>query len=289
MPAALLPGTSIPKAPRVNLFPKSSGSSRRRSRGGFNRVTIEVQGLNAVIEHFFTVAQLTNQLSPGVVDFYADTVVHNARQFVRKKTWATHDSIKSSGPIMSGSGDFSAWITAESVAARFLEFGTINMPAYPFMIPAIDMIEKDFIRAFIEIAKIPDQLSNRVTLSGDVGRDSRVRSPISALRSGLYSTSKFLGDISVFGGRQGLSPIRGFALSTARLLGDLNAAMTGQIGSRFSHRLRGRATGRLAGFGSASLTASKTYSGSFTGGQRIYNRLVGRVSAPVITTNFPGL
>ena len=285
---ALLAGTSIPSAPPVNLFPKSSGSSRRRSRGGFNRVTIEVQGLNAVIENFFTIAELTHQLTPGLVYFFDDTVFHNARQFVRKKTWATHDSIHSSGPIMSGSGDFSAWISAESIAARFLEFGTINMPAYPFMLPAVDMIEKDFIRAFVEIAKIPDQLS-RTGLSGDVGRDSRVRSPISALRSGLYSTSKFLGDISVLGGRSTLSPIRGFALSMARLLGDMNAAMTGQIATRFSTRLRGRATGRLAGFGSASLTASKTYSGSFTGGQRIYNRLVGRISSPIISTNFPGL
>ena len=289
MPAVLLPGTSIPKAPKINLFPKSSGSSRRRVRGGFSQTTIEVQGLNAVIEHLYTVAALTNQLAPGVVDFYADVVVHNARQFVRKKTWATHDSIKSSGVVTSQMGDFSAWISAESVPARFLEFGTINMPAYPFMIPAIDMIEKDFIRAFIDIAKIPDQLSSRVSLSGDVGRDSRVKSPISSLRSGLYSTSKFLGDIAVFGGRGAISPIRSFAITTARLLGDVNAAMTGQIGARFSTRLRGRATGRLAGFGSASLTASKSYSGSFTGSQRIYNRFVGRLSSPIVSTNFPGL
>ena len=69
----------------------------------------------------------------------------------------------------------------------------------------------------------------------------------------------------------------------ARLLGDVNAGMTGAIGQRISHRLRGRATGRLAGFGSASLSASKSYTGSFTGGQRIYNRFVGRLSSPVIT------
>ena len=35
--------------------------------------------------------------------------------------------------------------------------------------------------------------------------------------------------------------------------------------------------------GAASLTAYRSYTGSFTGGQRVYNRLVGRLSSPVIT------
>ncbi len=273
MPSPLLPGTSI-------AIPK--GSSGR----GISSTTIEIQGLGAVIEHFFTIARLTEELAPQVVDFYADVVVHNARQFVRKKTWATHDSIsKGEGVFVSGFNNksFDAEIFASTPQARFLEWGTVNMPAYPFMIPAIDMVEKDFIRAFVDIAKIADQLSTRVSLQGDVGRDARVRNPISRLRSGLYSASKFLGDIAVFGGVGGLSPLRSNLLSMARLLGDVNASMTGAIGMRVSHRLRGRAVGRLAGFGSASLTASRSYTGSFTGGQRVYNRFVGRLSSPVIT------
>lgn len=285
---ALLSGTSIPVARPPNLFPKSSGFSRRKSRGSFKRVTFEVHGLNTLTEHWFTVAALTDALAPAVCDFYADVIVHNARQFVRKDTWATHDSInKGNGVIRSAMGDYSVWIGAETLQARFLEFGTVNMPAYPFMIPAIDMVENDFIRAFGDIAKIADTVTGQASLRGDVGRDGRIRSPIGRLRSGLYSVSKVLGDVSVFGGRQFLSPIRAFALRGARLIGDVNAVMRGAAGMRVSHRLRGRATGRLQGFGSASLSFSKSYTGGL-GGQRVYNRFVGRLSAPIVSTNIGG-
>lgn len=285
---SILPGTSIPAARAPNLFPKSAGFSRRKVRGAFNRVTFEVQGLETLVEHWFTVAVLTDALTPGVLDFYADVITHNARQFVRKDTWATHDSInKGNGVIRSAIGDYSVWIGAETIQARFLEFGTVNMPAFPFMIPAIDMVEKDFIRAFGDIAKIADTVTGQVSLRGDVGKDGRIRSPISGLRSGLYSISKFLGDVSVFGGREFLSPIRGFALRAARGLGDVNAIMQGAAGMRISRRLRGRATGRLAGFGSASLTFGKTYTASL-GGQRIYNRFAGRLTAPIVSTNLGG-
>jgi HK97 gp10 family phage protein len=290
MPASsLLSGTSIPRG-KIDLFPKSSGFNRRKARGSFSRTTFEVQGLNVLTEHWYTVAVLTDQLAFAAVDFYSDIVIHNARQFVPKDTWATHDSInKDPGVVRSAIGDYSAWIGPTTFYSRFLEFGTIKMSPRPFMIPAVDMIEKDFIRTFEQIARIPDQITPRVMLSGGFGRDRRARSPISSLRSGLYSISKFLGDISVFGGREFLSPIRSFAITGARLLGDVDATMRGRIGARFSHRLRGRAVGRLSGFGTASLTASKAYSGSFTGGHRIYNRLVGRLSAPVVSTRLPGL
>ena len=283
---SLLPGTSIKKARPPDLFPKSAGFSRRKARGSFSRTTFEVQGLNTLVEHWATVAALTDALAPAVLDFYADVTVHNARQFVRKDTWATHDSIdKGGGVVRSAMGDYSVWMGASTLQARFLEYGTIKMPAYPFMIPAIDMIEKDFIRAFGDIAAIADTVTAQARITGDVGKDARVRSPISAMRSGLYSLSKALGDISVFGGREFLSPIRSFALMGARLLGDVDSVMRGTLNLRISRRLTGRATGRLRGLGSASLFGSKTYSGlaGGTGGQRIYNRFVGRISTPVVT------
>lgn len=289
--AALLPGTSIKPARAPNLFPKSSGFNRRKSRGAFNRVTFEVQGLNTLVQHWNTVAALTDALTPAVLDFYADVTVHNARQFVRKDTWATHDSIdKGSGVVRSAMGDYSVWMGASTPQSRFLEYGTIKMPAYPFMIPAIDMIEKDFFRAFRDIAAIADTVTGQARISGDVGKDGRVRSPVSGMRSGLYSLSKVLGDISVFGGREFLSPVRAFALHGARLLGDTSSIMRGTLGTRISHRLRGRATGHLRGFGTASLFASKTYSGlpGGTGGQRIYNRFTGRLAAPIVSTNLSG-
>jgi len=288
---ALLPGTSIKPARRPNLFPKSAGFSRRKSRGAFNRTTFEVQGLNTLVEHWDTVAALTEALTPAVLDFYADVTVHNARQFVRKDTWATHDSIdKGSGVVRSAIGDYSVWMGASTLQSRFLEFGTIKMQAYPFMIPAIELIEKDYVRAFRDIAGIADAVAGRVRIRGDVGKDGRVRSPISRLRSGLYSTSKALGDVSVFGGRSFLSPIRSFELGAARLLGDVSAVMRGTLNTRISRRLQGRATGRLRGFGSSSLFASKTYSElpGGPGSERVYNRFVGRATSPIISTNLGG-
>ena len=276
---ALLPGTSI-RPTKANL----KGFIPRNKRSSFSGVTFEIQGLNVLTEHWFVVAQLTDQLAPGVLDFYADIITHNARQFVRKDTWATHDSIdKGDGVMRFANGDYEVDIGADTLQARFLEWGTVNQPAYPFMVPALDMSEKDYFRAFLDIARIADTVSGRASLRGDVGRDGRIRSPISRARSGLYSLSKVLGDISVFGGREFLSPIRQFALLAARGIGDVDSLMKGAMGARISRRLRGRATGRLAGFGSASLSASRTYTAS-VGGQRIYNRLVGRISAPVVTT-----
>ena len=276
---ALLPGTSI-RPTKANL----KGFIPRNKRSSFSGVTFEIQGLNVLTEHWFVVAQLTDELAPGVLDFYADIITHNARQFVRKDTWATHDSIdKGDGVMRFGNGDYEVDIGADTLQARFLEWGTVNQPAYPFMVPALDMSEKHYQRAFLDIIKIACTINGKASLRGDVGRDGRIRSPISRARSGLYSLSKALGDISVFGGREFLSPIRQFALLAARGIGDVDSAMKGAMGARISRRLRGRATGRLQGFGSASLSASRTYTGS-VGGQRIYNRFVGRISAPVVST-----
>jgi HK97 gp10 family phage protein len=283
--APLLAGTSIkPFGP----IPTKTMAKRKGKR--LSGAVIEVQGLNAVIEHWYAVAQMTLELAPQVMDFYMDVIVHNARQFVRKDTWATHDSIHRDPIGQISFGNFFSDAGPTTFYSKFLEWGTIHAPAYPFMLPAIDMIEKDYIRAFTDIAKIPDQLAGQVRLTGDVGKHPGTRSVISRLRGRLYSTSKFLGDIAVFGATSsGLRDIRSFAIHTARLLGDVDAAMRGQIGRRFQHRLRGRATGRLSGFGSASLSASKSYTGSISGGHRIYNRAVGRLSAPIVSTRLPGL
>ena len=280
-------GTRIDPKSFAGPYPKAPGPNKRNAR--LAGVIFEVQGLGAVIEHWQTTAQLTLELTPGVLDFFADVITHNARQFVRKRTWATHDSInKDPGVYQVGRGNFVVDIGPTTFYSRFLEWGTLKMSAKPFMVPAIDMATPDYFRAMEDIARIPDQLAPAVGLSGKVGSDPRVTGPISSLRSGLYSASKFLGDIAIFGGASIIRPIRGGILSMARLLGDVSSVMNGTIGMRFSHRLRGRATGRLQGFGSASLTASRTYSGSISGGQRIYNRFVGRQTQGLVTFNLGG-
>lgn len=292
---ALLPGTSI-KQGKIDLFPNTgsqrppgmvTGFNRRIARGSFSRTTFEVQGLNTLIEHWYTVAALTDALTPVIVDFYSDVTIHNARQFVPKDTWATHDSInKEPGVVRSAMGDYSAWIGPTTFYSRFLEFGTIKMSPLPFMIPAIDMVEPDFIKAFEQVAKLADHVGGPINL-GTASGDPRARGVVQQYRGGLYSLSKFLGDVAVFGGRQVLSPIRANAIQLARLLGDVQSVMSGTLGGRISRRLRGRATGRIRGYGSATLTYAKVYS-AFPGGEgghRVYNRFMGRISTNVV--NFP--
>ena len=160
----LLGGTSI-----KNFGPLDP--AKARAGRGVSATNIEVQGLNTLIDHWFASAEMVRQLTPQVVDFYSDIVVHNARQFVRKDTWATHDSInKDPGVQQAGLGHYFADMGPTTFYARFLEFGTIKMPAYPFMIPAIDSVEKDYIAAFVQIAKIPDQMANTVKLTGPFAR-----------------------------------------------------------------------------------------------------------------------
>ncbi len=268
-------------------YPLNPGPNKPNNR--LSGVIFEVQGLTTIIEHWATVRALTLELTPQVLDFYADVIVHNARQFVPKRTWATHDSInKEPGVYQVGKNNFVVDMGPTTFYSRFLEWGTVNMIARPFMVPAIDMAEPDYLRAMKDIAGIADQLSTNVGLKGDVGRDQRITGTITAFRSGLYSISKSLGDIAVFGGNNVIRPTRSFSINAAKTLGDVSAVMKGAVGARFSRRLTGRAVGKLAGFGSASLSASKNYSGQISGGQRVYNRFVGAQTQGVVSTNLGG-
>ena len=285
-PFGTIPGTQPPIQKAVPLWP-----GRRRPRQRISRTTFEVQGLETLIEHWYTVAALTDAMAPVIVDFYGDVTIHNARQFVPKRTWATHDSInKEPGVVRSQMGDYSVWMGPTTFYSRFLEFGTIKMSPRPFMIPALDMVEPDFIKAFEQLAKIADHVGGPISL-GTADRDPRTKSILQQYRGGLYNVSKYLGDIAVFGGRGVVSPIRANAITLAKAIGDVQSIMSGTLGSRISHRLRGRATGRIRGYGSASLAYGETYSDfpGGEGGRRVYNRFMGRISTAPITTKFWGI
>lgn len=286
MPSPLLPGTSI-----RNFGPIPTKKQALRKSSRLQGAVIEVRGLGAVIEHWFAVSQLTLELTPQVLDFYADVIVHNGRQFVRKKTWATHDSItKDPGVEQISHGNFYVDMGPTTFYSRFLEWGTIHAPAYPFMLPAIDLAEPDFIKAMADVAAIADYMGGPISV-GTASSDPRVKSPIQRLRGSLYSISKALGDVAVFGGRAQVVGVRSFAIDMARMLGDVQSIMSGTLSSRISTRLRGRATGRLRGYETATLNFAQTYSGfpGGEGGHRIYNRFMGRISTPVISTRLFGI
>ena len=100
----------------------------------------------------------------------------------------------------------------------------------------------------------------------------------SASTDSADDAQKALGDVSVFGGRGIIGPARGRMIGLARLIGDTSSFMSNTIGQRITMRLRGRATGHIIGFGSASLSHGASYSASAggAGGRRIYQRVAGR-------------
>lgn len=249
---------------------------------------IEVQGLDTLQGHFEGLADLIPPLTFHVVDFYGANVVENARRFVPIDSGDTLESIhKGDGggspdrpldgpPVQVGD----AWeidIGPTTYYARWVEFGTVlNQVPQPFMIPAIDLVEPAFVASMFDIATLTDQWKDP---RGGISGHPPARAILSNLRSVLYTTSKAMGDINAFVGRDLFGGTRGSLLFSARILGDVNAVMSNAVSARISRRLSGRVTGRLAGYGSATLSHAKTYS-AFPGGaagHRIYNRVAGRV------------
>lgn len=260
----------------------------RKNRGSGTAVLdIDITGVNVLADHFYAVAAIFDEAATGVLDVCADIGIGEARRLVHKRTWATHDSINKEPGVWGHPerGEWSIRFGPTTFYSPFLEYGTIHAPPYPFMGPAGDMAEVAFYATIIGMIKLLDSNSAGTgfgSFGGGKGapvlNDPRVHSIFGKYRSFLYSTAKALGDVSVFGGRGFLGPIRAQMYGLARLLGDVQAGMTGTIRTRVVNRLHGRVTGRIIGFGSASLSHSASYSAFVggAGGHRIYQRVAGR-------------
>lgn len=255
-----------------------------------------LEGANVLMEHFLAAAAIIEQTAPAIMNAVGDLGVQEARRLVPYDTGATHDSIT----IVGGSGKNSSstfgfrsageqqfFVEAgpETFYAPFLEYGTVHMPPRPFMLPALDLMEVALIASIEAIMRVVttdnqggDVFGGANQSSMPILTDPGVRAPFTAFRSFLYSTSKALGDVSVFGGRALFGPIRSEMNQMARILGDVSSTMTGTIQQRISRRLSGRVTGHIVGFGSRSLSFGKTYTAfpGGAGGHRIYQRIAGR-------------
>lgn len=245
---------------------------------------IEVQGLETLREHFAAIAGYVGPLTFHVVDFHATVMKENAQRIVPVDTGELLQSIHKGDagggeanpqdgmPVAVGDG-WQIDIGPSADHGRFVEFGTVYMFPRPYMIPASDMTEPAFLESMFQVASLVDEWNPMSKIS-----EPNFRSMISGMRSKLYSTGKFAGDINAIAGRS-IFPGRSGIYGSARILGDVNSIMSSTINSRIQRRLSGRVTGHLAGLGSATLFAEKTYSTTpgGSGGQRIYNRLAGRV------------
>ena len=248
-------------------------------------VTIEVIGFNVARQHFYTVATMTVDAIQQIIGTLQIDMVQLAKQIAadNRDTGATIKSISvadssgegssaptllqfdgndiwgdvgSGGSVIGGSG------TADPQA--FLqEFGymhtTGEMIQNPYMIPALDKVSGPFVAAMMEVAKIGDHFP--------VALPPTVMQAISQHRTGLYTLSRAMGDVQVFG--LGMPGVRSGALSAARGLGDLNALMRGGISS--IARIQTRMLGSLAtGTGRVNMSSYGSASG------RIYNRFSGK-------------
>jgi hypothetical protein len=115
--------------------------------------------------------------------------------------------------------------------------------------------------------------ANRTTFTGAASTGNAL---FGSFRNFLYTYSKFLGDVQVFGSfGPGVAASRGAALKGARALGDVQSGMTGAIGTRVTHRFVGRFAAQ--GISTTISTSLSGPSGSSVGSSsRLYNRIRGQ-------------
>jgi hypothetical protein len=269
---------------------QSAALNRKTDReyAGNTYVTIEYQGLGMMLQDLWAMGQIIMAGAPPVLALSADVGVDYAKELVPVDTGLTRSTISIAEPGVVEGGMGNWWIRygAETDYAPALEWGTDDTAPRPFITPSGDLAGAVLARSMASLMNMV--ASGRFSgggMSQDVSGDPRVASAFTKYRSFLYDSSKLLGDIAVFGGREILGGPRRAMLGLARSLGDISASVGGTVGQRVTHRLSGRVTGHLVGFGSHSLSASRTYSGfaGGTGGHRVYQRVAGRFGGSAAT------
>lgn len=264
---------------------------------GHTLYKVEVQGANALAQHFDAMAGLVDQFVPELLDVVADIGIDHAKSLVPVSDITeeghvhTRDTINKKPGVQSGKMWWTIDFGPTTHYSPFLEYGTRFMSPRPFMIPAGDLAEQVLMASIVQFIKLLDTNTGGAgfgsgnVIAGKALQDPRVKGTVGGVRSLLYSGAKFLGDVSVFGGREVLGPMRGLMYNMAKSIGDVSSVMTGTMDTRISRRLSGRAAGRIAGYGSASFASGSTYSAfpGGSGGRRIYQRSIGRATSTGIS------
>jgi hypothetical protein len=248
---------------------------------------ITVQGLNAVADHWYAVAEFTHNGAGAIVDFTGQLLTNLAKEIHRPHI-LTQDTFKSIGPTDEGTNfNGASWqveVGPETQQARFLEWGFLHRPdntwiQYPFMIPAAETVAPLFFDAMAQVAAIAAITAPLAGSPAVAARDA-----LDSARDRLYSASKFLGDLQILGVRTP-SALRTGLVSTAQILGDVSAAVRGSIGKRITTRVSGRF---IQGSLQASTTATVTGPSNQyrSGANRLYNRFAGRATSQNILQRF---
>lgn len=245
------------------------------SRGGQSTVKIEMQGFDTLITDLETVSWALPSAAEKATAAGAAMVASIAREIHAPHvlTGETRDSINEE---MVAAGTWE--VSVGTLQGRLLEYGFLHTGdvwvQYPFITPAHDMVLPLLFNIYDDIANIALAPNAPTTVSGPPEIAGPVNAHFSAIRSQLYSYSRFSGDLRVIGITL---PGRQLALTSSRFLGDINSSMKSAIGQRVTARFAGSwATHGLR----ASLTASTTTSVGFQfpAAARGWNRLSGRVT-----------
>ncbi len=282
----------------VGLNPRSgiSRSGVNRAIGGLPiSVTITIQGARAMTEHWVGVFLLTQAMAPQFTALFGELLSNTAKEIHRPHILSgdTFRSITAGAEpgqpahLFAANGGVAVDVGPNTLYAPFQEFGfhhhrTDAFIQNPFMIPAADAIGPLYLEAFIQLCEIA---AHRNSFTGQA---SAGNATLATFRGALYSYSKFLGDIQVFGSfGPGVAATRTAALRGARGLGDLDSVMRGAIGTRVTHRF----VGRFAAQGlstSVSATLSGPSASSVGSSSRLYNRIRGQAFGRGISS-FGGL
>jgi hypothetical protein len=234
-----------------------------------------MQGQRVLMEDLYVTAAITTPMLQFITAYMAIALRETAKIFHTPNidTGATYRSINSNVSALPGGAAADVWVGTPY--SKFLEFGFVHAGSgqwifNPFMIPAADIWIPAFIDAVQETANISIGLRS---LTG-LGAASPANGILQSARSGLYSYSKYAGDIQVLG-FGGLSAGRGFALKGAKGIGNLQAAQQGTLAARSARVAVGKVGGR---FGRTGLVSGFSPGQVFTGpSARLYNRIGGRV------------
>ena len=238
---------------------------------------ITLQGATTTFEHFVVSPIYLASASQSAVEVAGILLADYAREFHRPNidTGATFNSI---GPSDKGRvyveapGTYTVDVGPRTPQSLFLEFGFTHWKSgrfirYPFMIPAADLVGPIFQDAMIQIVQ---GVAFRRSFTNPI---AEATGSMDSFRSSLYSFSKAAGDLRVLG-FGGLSGLRGGALTTAQLLGDIEGVMRAALFARISRRVAGRfASGQLRASVSAQITGPNQQFASV--GDRLLSRFAG--------------
>ncbi len=236
-----------------------------------------MQGQRVLTEHWYVVAAVMQPLLMSVTQVFGLLLAEQARinHVPNIDTGDTYRSIMS-GQVQPIEGGATVEVSVSTPYAKFLEFGFVHHLSgkwifNPFMIPAADAIAPAYVNAIEQVAAIAGSLRFINGVAG-IGPTNSI---LGTVRSGLYSFSKFAGDIQVLGVIPGLSKARGLAVGGAKQIGNIEAINKGSVLARIGRLGAGRIGGGLIHGGMPSMGMSG--GGVLTGASgRIYNRLSGR-------------